>query len=358
VPICIYCLRELPTHAFNKEHVVPRQLGAFENSPTLIEQVCLDCNRLFGNTIELAFGRDSIEAVYRLRHGQKRPNDFDGFKGNRLSFKIPAHLPGGGIVLEPRPSTSGDDIEMMLPPQVGVQVPGKRDWRYFTEEDLSSDNREDFPLPDAKVNLRVVAADDAGVDRMRELVRKHFPKFREEGALDLPRPELVEGKALIEIKSTVDRLLARAVAKISFNYMALHAGAEFARNRNFDAIRRFIRFDEGPDEWHQFVRFLQAPLFAEETDDLKVTQGHVLILGWKDVRTLTVTFSPYNALAYEVVLTNTYSGIWLPLKVGHVFDWDHHEVIRLTPNERILLPLGWANRAARAYRAYVRRPPP
>lgn len=348
----------MSAHGFNKEHVVPRQLGSFENSPTLIEKVCLDCNRFFGKTLELAFGRDSIEAVYRLRHGQKRPNEFDGFRGSRLSFKVPAHLPGGGVVLEPRPGPSGDDIVMTLPPQVGVQVRGRPDWRYFTDEDLSHEDCEDLPPSDAKLNLRLVAADDAGVERIRALVRRYFPKFREEGALDLPRPELVDGKALVEIKSKVDRLLARAVAKISFNYMALHAGSEFARNSSFDPIRRFIRFDEGPDDWRRFVRFIWRPLLAEETDDLKVTQGHVIILGWKDLNTLTVTFSPYNALAYEVTLTNAFSGISLPLKVGQVFDWDHHEVIRLTPNERILLPPGWGTRSARAYRAYVRRPPP
>lgn len=101
------------------------------------------------------------------------------------------------------------------------------------------------------------------MERIRALVLQRFPKFREEGKLELPPPEKIDGKSLVEIKSKVDRLLARAVAKISFNYMAFHAGSHFARNASLDTVRRFIRYDEGPDDWRQFVRFLVKPLLAE-----------------------------------------------------------------------------------------------
>ncbi len=351
---CIYCLGEYPENAFNREHVVPRQLGSFENNLTLTDTVCIECNRYFGNSIELAFGRDSIEAVYRLRYGQKRPEEFQGFNGQRLAFRIPSNLPAGGVVLIPAADPEGKEVIMLLPPQVGIQLKGEADWHYYTEEDLASSG---LPSPDREAKLRLLASDDAGLQRVRALVLARFPKFREDGQLDLPPPDLVDGKALVEIKSKVDRLLARAVAKISFNYMALHAGTHFALNASFDPIRRFIRFDEGPKDWRQFVQFLSKPLLAEETDELLVTRGHILILGWKDLGTLTVTFSPYNSMAYEVTLARGFQGIWQPLKVGHVFDWEHHEILRLTPNDRIVLPPGWANRAARVYQTLVQRPP-
>ncbi|GEM_PF-7064504 len=51
-----------------------------------------------------------------------------------------------------------------------------------------------------------------------------------------------------------------------------------------------------------------------------------MILGWKDFNTLSVTFSPYNAIAYEVTLAAGFGEIWQPLKIGHVFDWEHHEI--------------------------------
>src|SRR5216684_191003 len=106
MPRCIYCLLELPEDQFNTEHIVPRQLGSFEkvrnDDPlTLLLTVCADCNSYFGKTIELAFGRDSIEAVYRLKYGQKRPREFQGFNSERVVFRVPDYMPAGGVVLTP-----------------------------------------------------------------------------------------------------------------------------------------------------------------------------------------------------------------------------------------------------------------
>lgn len=351
---CIYCLRGCAEDAFDREHVIPRQLGGFRSNPTLTESVCTDCNRYFGQSLELAFGRDSIEAVYRLKYGQKRPEEFRGFDNERLAFRIPANLPAGGVILFPAASPDGKNIVMNLPPQQGVQLQGEAEWHYYTEEELTGPGA---PATTQGAKLRLLAADEHGLQRIRAVVLSRFPKFREEGILDLPRPQLLDGQALVEIKSTVDRLLARSVAKISFNHMAYHAGYDFALNSSFDAVRSFIRFDEGPDDWQRFVRFISKPLLAEETDQLMVTRGHIVIVGWKNLDTLAVTFSQYNAIAYEVTIADPFKELWQPLKIGHVFDWEHHEIVPLTANDRIILPPGWATKAARAYQAMVRRPP-
>jgi hypothetical protein len=353
---CIYCLRNLAEDRFNREHVVPQQLGSFENCPVL-RTVCAECNNYFGNSLELGFGRDSIEAVHRLRHGQKRPDEFDGFKGERLKFMVPSNLAAGGVVLEPSASPDGSEIVMLLPPQVGVKLEGETEFHYHTEEELTGEGIDRLPPTNEKVNIRLLVEDDAGVERVRELVLTRFPKFCEEGKLDLPSPERVDGKMLVEIKSKVDQLLARAIAKIAFNYMAFHAGPKFALNANFDPARRFIRYDQGGDDWGHFVRILSKPLLAEETEDLQVTRGHILILGWRDFETLVVWVSPYNSMAYEVTLTRYYQGVWPPLKIGQVFDWEHHNIVRLVHPGRIILPPGFARRGARAYKTLVRRPP-
>jgi hypothetical protein len=357
MPTCIYCLRDLPEERFNREHVIPQQLGSFENCPILVRTVCAECNSYFGNSLELAFGRDSIEAVYRLRHGQKRPEEFEGFNGERLQFRVPGNMPGGGLVLVPAASPDDNEIIMLLPAQVGVKTGSETEYVYHTEEDLLRHGIDRLPPPDQEVKLQLVAEDDTGVERIRALVLARFPKFRVEGKLDLPPPERIDGKMLVEIKSRVDRLLARAIAKVAFNYIAFQAGARFALNANFDSVRRFIRYDEGGDDWREFVRILSKPLLAEETENLQVTRGHILILGWRDFETLVVWVSPYNSMAYEVTLTRSYQGVWPPLKIGQVFDWEHHKIVPLTDAGRIILPPGWANRAALAYQTLVRRPP-
>lgn len=246
---------------------------------------------------------------------------------------------------------------LMLPPQVGVQREGETEYRYYTEEDLRRDGAKLLPAGvKAKVRLLAAKEDDAGLERLGTLVRTLLPKFHEEGDLDLPPPERVNGQIIVEVRGTIDKLIARVVAKIAFNYMAKQAGPDFALNTSFDPIRRFIRYDEGGDDWRKFVRIISEPLLAEETEDLRVTQGHVVMLGWRTFSTLQVRVSPYNSLAYEVSLTRAYSGVWRPLKVGHVFDWEHRIVHALTAVSGVLLPPGSAQRAANAYRAIVEPP--
>jgi hypothetical protein len=135
--------------------------------------------------------------------------------------------------------------------------------------------------------------------------------------------------------------------------MAKNAGARFALNPSFDPVRRFIRYNEGADDWREFVRILSEPLLADETADLRVTRGHILIFGSRNLRTLQVRVAPYNTVGYEVTVTSSYAGIWLPLKVGPVFDWEHRKVLPLTPLGSVTLPPGSLNRAAYAYRAII-----
>jgi 5-methylcytosine-specific restriction endonuclease McrA len=85
MPTCVYCREELGNEYFNRKHVIPRQLGTFENNQTLIRTVCASCNRHFSASLEDAFGRDSFEAIFRLRHGQRPLSEFDGFAGDSVN---------------------------------------------------------------------------------------------------------------------------------------------------------------------------------------------------------------------------------------------------------------------------------
>jgi hypothetical protein len=246
----------------------------------------------------------------------------------------------------------------MLPPQVGVQREGETEYRYYTEQELRRDGSYILPAG-KKANLRLLAAreDDAGLERLRVLVGTLLPKFREEGDLHLPPPERIDGQIIVEVRGTIDKLIARAVARIGFNYMAKQAGPNFALNSSFDPIRRFIRYDEGGNDWREFVRIINEPLLSEETEDLRVTQGHVVLLRWFTLDTVQVRVSPYNSLAYEVTMTKRYTGVWRPLKVGHVFDWEHRVIHELTAVSSVIPPPSAAQRAANAYSTIVRRVP-
>ncbi len=233
---------------------------------------------------------------------------------------------------------------------------GQSEFRYYTEEELRSDGANLLPAG-TKATLQLITAkeNDAGFERLRELVRTFVPKFQEEGEVNLPPPERSNGQIMVEVRGTIDKLIARAVAKIAFNYMAKHAGVIYPQFI-FRSDSPVDPHDEGGDDWRESSSIVTKPLLGDETEDLRITRGHVVMIGWLTIYTFQVYVSPYNSIAYEVTMTRSFSGVWRPIKVGHVFDWEHRVIHELKPVGAIVLPPGWAQRSTKAYTAIVGRP--
>jgi hypothetical protein len=139
MPKCIYCLETHSQDSFEKrEHIVPRQLGSFvasrkEDPITLLQVVCDGCNSYFGDTMELALGRNSIEALYRLEYGQKPLKRFHGFDGERVKFRVPKDMPAAGVILTLVPHPEGkEELVVVPPPQAGIMRTDESTYRYFT----------------------------------------------------------------------------------------------------------------------------------------------------------------------------------------------------------------------------------
>lgn len=71
MPLCIYCRLDKPPDDFNREHVVQEAFGRFKNNLVLHELVCEECNEYFGNGLDLALARDSLEGLHRYERGLK-----------------------------------------------------------------------------------------------------------------------------------------------------------------------------------------------------------------------------------------------------------------------------------------------
>lgn len=67
MPTCIYC-RSASAEPFPAEHVIPKCFGLFRNGITL-HCVCGNCNRFFGDHLELHFDRETGESVVRFQYG-------------------------------------------------------------------------------------------------------------------------------------------------------------------------------------------------------------------------------------------------------------------------------------------------
>src|SRR4030088_1486909 len=67
---CLYC--DEPGRS--QEHVLPQMFGTYDGNLTTWD-VCRECNNVhFGQRLEHAFGRNSMEALFRLIFGAKSPD--------------------------------------------------------------------------------------------------------------------------------------------------------------------------------------------------------------------------------------------------------------------------------------------
>lgn len=63
--VCIYCeVNETEGTFRGKEHVVPRLMGVFKDSPTLKDLVCDNCNSVLFSSLETKFKEDTEEGVW------------------------------------------------------------------------------------------------------------------------------------------------------------------------------------------------------------------------------------------------------------------------------------------------------
>jgi HNH endonuclease len=344
---CVYCRRSLERADFNREHVIPDQLGSFAKNLFLYKEVCKYCNQYFGDTIELAFGRESAEAVFRLMHGQKDPKSVKPFSGERVYLRLPSGTPCPGAILIVRPSPDGTCTVVDLPPQIGMGAELGENLKYVTEEELRRD--EDLRLQLASfARFHFLAPDEVSRERLIELVRESVQRLRIHEEFSLaPHLDIRDEKVRIEVVATIDRTVAKAVSKIVLNYLTYHLGPQFVLDLSLDKIRRFIRFDEG--DWREFVKVSSTPILAEETESVRVTRAHLMTIEWQGPWTLVGSFAPYNWFTYGITLTQRYRGLWIPIRIGNAFDWENHEILGMAawsgPTARN--PKG----AARAYEA-------
>jgi HNH endonuclease len=137
---CVYCGSMVPSTM--REHVIPQALGTFEQNWT-IDCVCDECNHFFSRELELALGRDSAEAFFRVDFGVKPAAAADKFLNRRMraTLKAPGLFMGAHVVM--KPTVQKDDMLPALPAQVGFKRIGE-DWRYVLERNLNEESIKDM----------------------------------------------------------------------------------------------------------------------------------------------------------------------------------------------------------------------
>jgi hypothetical protein len=324
---CIYCLQCEKKSSFQKrEHVIPQCFGRFSpNNLVLRELVCDRCNQCFGDKIELFWGRDSLEGILRLKHGLSPKEALK--KRKRVKSKIHEGDFKGAIVIEGIDSSGKIGIEKLV--QAGFYHKGKKEYDYFEIGNIPNAEELLEQGYEYKDHIIRLIGDNKEIHLLESELKEKGISLK--GESKLIKESDPGGLAAIESEATLDRVIMRGICKIAFNYLAYIAGSRFILSDNFNGIRNFIRYDEGDSE--NYLSVNQPPILLDdqklEKCGLKVTEGHLIILGWKDDRKIISMVSLFNTHTYAINLCENYHGLWFPLKSGHHFDIRTKEVTKL-----------------------------
>ncbi len=311
---CIYCLRELDRRSYTKaEHVLPRSFGTFEQNFTLHETVCDDCNHYFGNNLEIFLARDTYEGQLRFAHGVKDASDFKELaRSTRVAIKY-AEGEYAGRYITRRYSKEKDTIEVTPLPQVGFLLSEDR-YEYFLLDSIPTlaelqAKRFDGNRPRS---IHALAID---LEELQRLLAERGIDFRYTDS-DSPtdRPDSI----LCEFEGTIDHVIRRAIAKISFNYLAHFQGAAFLHRPEFDMARRYIRYGELPD--YPMMSIDEIAILENEPLEGARVLGHIIITAWTTVHSALAQVSLFNWLTYRISLTKEFDEPRPEIRRGHIFD--------------------------------------
>jgi len=273
---CIYCLQAKDEIEFNREHVVPRMMGKYQNSFVLSNfQVCQECNSYFSNQIENKIALDSYEAFLRMQFQDTPMSNGRKLIGNRI------RLMGNEDIFKGIPFSVVTDksnpyrVRFEAAPLVGIiDSLENHEYNYYTLENLPDATEE----IEKKIKESTQPIINTGIDRELldpALIEKGYPvghyTYSEKTVSDLyEEPEFT---TVINIE--IDPLMRRVCAKTVLNYLCYSRGKEFVLDSCFDEIREYIRYGNWSEKL--WFRYSKGPI---STVKMPNDTAHVIGYMW------------------------------------------------------------------------------
>ena len=330
---CIYCLGDKPISSFEKvEHVIPQSFGVFENNLTLHNTVCDSCNQYFGDNIEIALARDSIEGASRFEFQLREPNEFKSFgRKSRMVIKVAEGDWKGAYAY--REYSEGEEKVIIKPlPQVGLLKANSPEYEYHLLNDVPAKehlDKQGFDLSQPK-SIRIVGTD---VETATTTLNNKGIAFKVSG--ETPQAQGTQTDFLCRVEATIDQTIFRAVSKIAFNYLAYWEGPDFVLHDNFGPTREFIR--KGVKAKYPLVRATDEAILGDEPVQSKRRLGHIVTLNWAlDKVSIVSQVSLLNLAKYSVSLAADFAGEKRNITRGHFFSINDHKVFELETRTRSL----------------------
>lgn len=323
---CIYCREKQPVSAYTKaEHVIPQSFGKFRNNLTLRQLVCDACNQFFGDNIERALARDTLEGQSRADIGVKKAEDFKSpGHQSRIRIMIAEGDFKGAYAFRDYSEADGR-VTLQPVPQVGFRQRESGEYKYFPLDEIPDKKQLvalglDLQYPES---IRAVGLD------VEELSRKLAEKdisFQ----YDCDVVSTNESASwLCEVQGTIDHTILRSAAKIAFNYLACWERGEFVRQPSFDQIRNFVR--HGLQAPYPLVKVSQRPILEDE--DVRRRVGHLVTIAWAaDGVSIVAQVSLLNVFTHSVCLARNYCGERRKITRGHFFNVTDRAILELGTN--------------------------
>lgn len=331
---CIYCLKIKEINLFDREHVIPQSFGRFKpNNLTLINSVCKQCNSYFGNELDLFLARDTLDGLMRYRYGLKPFTESDStrFKRKRVRFKLAEKGAWEGTLLElclPQQEKKSFSDKALIPQADIVLIPQAAFYKENSKEKVhvpleKITSKEDLKKQgfDLRKGCLLIAPSDKEMSKVMTKIKDIGLEttIKKYNSNDNSKP--VKGQLLkVQVESTIDKIIFRSIAKISFNYLAKTTGKEFVLLSDFNEVRNYIRYGKQGEK--NFVIIINKPITSNNTFCRKQKDGHLIAIDWGDNLNLSIvgTVSLFNRLTYKILLCRYFNGIIREIRSGHYFD--------------------------------------
>lgn len=332
--ICIYCKRNRSLREFDKDHIMPRSFGKFQNGLTLINSVCSECNHYFSKELELFLARDSLWGLMRYRYGlsafAKPKWDSVPHARSRLRIDDPSLAEWNGALVDliPPADSKGNNPDICLLPQAAFYKKGTKDKVFFPLDKLSKQL-----LSNAKLDLSgcfIIGNSDHDILEVKSAVAK----------LGISTKQILELSAIssmprfgqrirVSVQTRIDAVILRAIAKIAFNYFAFIYGNQLALSNTFDQIREYIR--SGSNQDSVWTTPKEGVFLARSGKNARRLEGHVILLEWPSNVGAGVTckVSLFNYLTFIVTLCRSFKVLIQQRLCGHFYDLASKRVKKL-----------------------------